>query len=156
MKLVKRYWCDHCNKAGLSARSMTTHEQHCTLNPERSCRVCNLLNGIHHGHDMGELLSLLPDPTAFLSQGFYYCKCLNAFGGGEHRADCDNEHVKLDRALKEAMPKLREAVSDCPACILAALRQKKIPVPMVEDFDFTAEMKSVFAHANDQCEPDYY
>jgi hypothetical protein len=146
-KKVNRYWCDFCSKAGLQAGAMRKHEQHCTMNPARSCRVCALLNG-GHGLDMGELLAILPDPTAYLAQGYYDCNC-----GGEHRADCTNEYTKLDRALKEAMPKLREAVDNCPACILAALRQKKIPVPMVEGFDFTGEMKAIWADINASREP---
>lgn len=156
MKLVKRYWCDHCNKAGLSSRSMITHEKHCTLNPNRSCRVCNLLNGIGHGHYISELLDMLPDPTAYLAQGFYYCNCFPAYDGEQYRDDCTNEYAKLERALKEVMPKLREAVADCPACIMAALRQKKIPVPMVEGFDFKNEMQAVFNQVNENRDDNYH
>lgn len=32
------YYCDFCKKRSL--RSLKTHEAHCTLNPQRSCRLC--------------------------------------------------------------------------------------------------------------------
>lgn len=154
-KLVKRHWCDHCNKAGLQAHTMARHEKHCTLNPERACRVCGLLNGGSHRIPMEELLDLLPDPSAFLAAQWMSCDCLWRNGEYAHGEDCPNEAVRLTRALTEAMPKLREAVQDCPACILAALRQKKIPVPFVEGFDFKAEMQTVLRHAAER-DSDFY
>lgn len=39
-KKAWRYYCDHCNKAGGHAGHMRTHEQHCTSNPFRACRMC--------------------------------------------------------------------------------------------------------------------
>lgn len=126
-KKVNRYWCDFCNKAGLAAKSMRTHEAHCTLNPARDCRVCGLLGGSTKvgAERMAELVALLPDATAY-------------------NADWTNEaHLALHEALKTAMPTLREETEGCPACIMAALRQAKIPVPMAEDFNFSTEMKLV-------------
>jgi len=32
------YYCDFCKKRGL--RSLKTHEARCTLNPDRTCRLC--------------------------------------------------------------------------------------------------------------------
>lgn len=136
-KKVSRYWCDHCNKAGLSRSAMARHEQHCTLNPERSCRVCNLLNGGSHGKPMSELVAMLPDSALYHTSG-------------KGIEDCWRVHKALSDAANAALPSLREAVSECPACILAALRQAKIPLPMVDDFDFTAEMKSIFNDINEE------
>lgn len=152
-KKVNRYWCDHCNKAGLSASAMTRHEAHCTLNPARNCRVCTLVNGGYQvgAERMAELVVLLPDPSAFLAQSAYDCRCKDCriyFDDSfVPNVECTNEHKRLLAALQSAMPKLREETDDCPACIMAALRQRKIPVPMVESFNFTAEMKTVFANA---------
>ena len=52
-KQVWRYWCDYCGKAGLSAGHMKKHERHCTMNPERECRMCK------HAGQNGQSLSLL-------------------------------------------------------------------------------------------------
>jgi hypothetical protein len=156
VKKVNRYWCDFCNKAGLSAGAMAKHEKHCTMNPDRSCRVCTLINGGYAvGKErMAELVALLPDSTAYNapSQGAqcskvcdspFDCECLDRFEAGE------DEHTKLTRAVAAALPKLREETENCPACILAALRQAKIPVPMVDDFDFKAEMRVVLDDYNE-------
>lgn len=37
---VWRYWCDFCNKGGCSKSAMARHEQHCTMNPQRTCGLC--------------------------------------------------------------------------------------------------------------------
>ena len=46
MKTVKKnvYYCDYCNKRGLSTGHMSRHEKSCTLNINRTCKVCNLLD----------------------------------------------------------------------------------------------------------------
>jgi hypothetical protein len=133
-KKVSRYWCDYCNKAGLSKSAMERHEKHCTLNPERSCRVCNLVQGGSHGLPMSELVALLPDSKPYHTAAPFD----------------DKEHQELHAALEVALPALREAVSGCPACIMAALRQANIPVPMAESFDFNKEMKSIFDDLNEE------
>lgn len=154
-RIVKRHWCDFCNKAGMQAHSMAKHEKHCTLNPARSCRVCALINGGYEvgAEKMGELLALLPDPTAFLQNGWNECRCKDCVDWLPRDVPCTNEFKKLHAALEIAMPKLREATDNCPACILAALRQKKITVGMVPDFDFSAEMRTVFANKQDDDSP---
>lgn len=37
-KRVWRYYCDFCNKA--ACRPLVKHEEHCTKNPQRRCRMC--------------------------------------------------------------------------------------------------------------------
>lgn len=132
-KTVRRHWCDFCNKAGLQAHAMARHEKHCTMNPARDCRVCGLLGGsVHVGAErMASLVAMLPDPAEFLNT-----QCWT----GD-----DSAHARLVASLKEAMAELRKEVDNCPACILAALRQKKIPAYMAENFNFTSEMKAIFA-----------
>jgi hypothetical protein len=64
MKAVKRwrYYCDHCKKAGASPYHMRNHEESCTLNPARVCKLCARLNG-GNGTPLPEMLALLPDPA---------------------------------------------------------------------------------------------
>lgn len=54
-KKVWRYWCEFCKKAGQSASHMSRHEKHCTLNPERECRL----------HKLGDCK---PEPLSVLIQ----------------------------------------------------------------------------------------
>jgi hypothetical protein len=41
-KKVWRYYCEFCKKSGCSAGHMKNHEKHCTMNPKRDCRMCNI------------------------------------------------------------------------------------------------------------------
>lgn len=142
-KKVNRYWCDYCNKAGLQAGAMRKHELHCTLNPNRKCRVCDLLENCRT--PLADLMAMLPDTTAYHAPEYL----IN--GGIE-----ETEHYKLTEAMKAILPAFREASGNCPACMLAAMRLKKVPVPMVEGFDFKAEMKSIFDDINDAREEGRY
>lgn len=63
------------------------------------------------------------------------------FGDGE-------QFVDPAGLLKAAIPVLREAAGDCPACMLAALRQAKIPAPCAEGFNFTEEAKKIWSDIN--------
>lgn len=36
----KVYYCEFCRKHSLASWSIKVHEEHCTLNPKRSCRMC--------------------------------------------------------------------------------------------------------------------
>lgn len=42
MKIIKKnvYYCNFCNKRGLSSYWMRQHEEHCTMNPNRHCNMC--------------------------------------------------------------------------------------------------------------------
>lgn len=136
-KKVNRYWCDFCNKANLQAGAMLKHEKHCTLNPKRSCRVCTHVNG-GGGSDPERLagfVKLLPSAVDYAHDG-------NGKPTSEYTAFCD--------AVQAAVSVLREAAEGCPACMMAALRQAKIPVPLAEGFDFKAEMQAVWDEVNEE------
>lgn len=129
-RTVKRYYCDFCKKAGLSKYHMAKHEKHCTMNPGRECRMCVFLNGCN-AEPMSELLAMLPEYPVF-------------------NFTSDPVFIEFEQGIKTAIPLLRDKVENCPSCIMAALRQKGIPVPAVDDFNFTAECKSIFDDANDE------
>lgn len=136
-KTVKRHWCDFCNRAGLQAHAMAKHERHCTMNPARACRTCRLIDG-GNGPDAEGLRALV----AILPPG-----PVPAFGD-----ELDDYLITVDTAL----PKLRETAGDCPACMLAAIRQAGIPVPAIHGFDFKKEMAEVLAsHAREHMDAGY-
>lgn len=35
-----RYECEYCHKRNCSGGAMSLHEKHCTMNPNRECRMC--------------------------------------------------------------------------------------------------------------------
>jgi len=123
--MVKKYSCDFCKKSKYTPQSMRLHEKHCTLNPNRECRMCYF---------------------AFGSSTTPMAELLEIFGDGS-----DERYYKL-----------RKRIDECPACILATIRQAEIktdcivPVGYQEShgFDFRAESKKFLEdHAP---EPDYY
>ena len=95
-KKVNRYYCDYCKKANCSSAGMKKHELHCTMNPERICRMCRIVGS--QQVPMTKLLKILPEGSP------------------------DNFCLEVEQAL----PKLRAATNGCPACMLAALRQAHI------------------------------
>jgi hypothetical protein len=130
-KKVWRYYCEWCKKSGCSGYWMRKHEQRCTMNPNRICGYCNLAD--NEQLPMTELLGLLPDPANHIVADSEY----EGFG------------ATLETAVAEALPRLREVTDNCPACIMAALRQKGIPVPIARDFNFKDECKAVWAAFNE-------
>ncbi len=145
MKAVKRwrYYCDFCPRAGQSGFHIKKHEAHCTLNPARVCRMCvKLAEGSQA--NMAAMLALLPDPAAFMKH--FHEERDGAFLVAPARVGLDDDGIRV--ALATAMPQLRELVNGCPVCIMAAFRQRKIPLPLAEDFNFTQEMDSIWADIN--------
>jgi hypothetical protein len=120
IKTVKKYTCDHCGKSKYAAGAMRKHEQGCTKNPARVCRMCQFAE--HEQQPITYLITLLPDASKLNDVDWII----------------DEELIKQVNA---ALPALREATNHCPACIMAALRQAGIPVPLASDFDYTKEVR---------------
>ena len=116
-KMMMRYWCDHCNKPGGSSHAMKKHELICTKNPERHCGMCSLMENVQK--PMSELVAIMQEPAKLLTDTLCH---------------------GYDNAMREAMVKLRQETSNCPACILAALRQSGT---YSATSDFKSEAKSI-------------
>jgi len=128
VKKVNRYYCEFCKKAGCSGGHIKRHEESCTLNPNRTCRMCKMIAATQK--PIAELVAILPNPENFIN------KHLDGIS-----------YTGLDTAAEKALPSLREKTEGCPACIMAALRQAKIPIPLTS-FNFTAECKTIWAEIN--------
>lgn len=149
-----RYYCDFCKKAGNSGFHMRNHEASCTLNPARVCKLCPRIGEVEQA-DMAAMLALLPDPAQFMETipAQYERGFLNEPLCVAHEYTRINEEA-FKPLLVPAMLALRKLANDCPICILAALRQKKIPVPIVDGFDFKSELSDTWAEIN-QNEAEY-
>jgi hypothetical protein len=135
-KKVNQYRCDFCGKKGYSPGHMKKHEERCTKNPNRVCGMCNLTE--EDQPSMQSLLAILPDPEQF-----------KEYSGDDEREYVSMNDGKLEKAVEDIMPKLRELTGNCPACIMAALRQKGIPVPAIHCFDYPKERAAFLASVNE-------
>jgi len=130
VKRVNRYYCDFCKKSGCSKWHIEQHEKHCTMNPNRECRVCMIL-GVAQT-PMSELLAILPKVTWDYPEPLETCyMCAPSLSS-----------ISLAQA-NDALPALRDRANNCPACIMAAIRQKGFPVAAIDDFDFSSEMRAI-------------
>ena len=133
MKRVKRwrYYCDFCKKVGGQRHQIERHEKGCTANPDRVCGLCE-----YCGESQLDLKAL----TGFIDT---YCADLPR----EQFEWEDEAHLKasgdeLDPMLKE----LRELANNCPACILAALRQAETKT--WSNFSFKTELDAWWVEEN--------
>ena len=102
VRKTNRYYCDFCPKANCSSGAMRLHERHCTMNPNRSCRICK------HPRDIPSIVKSLPPDL----RSSYYDDKGNPTG------------VVL-------LAQIRTACNNCPACILTIVRQASI-TPVVD------------------------
>lgn len=128
-KTVNRYYCEFCKKSGGHAGAMRKHEKHCTMNPDRECRMCILTLGAQS--DLKELIAMLPDMEKFKA-------VKKGFGPDENGNWSEfewEEYPGYQEAVEEAFKKIREECENCPACLLAVIRQGGIFV----DFKYQEE-----------------
>lgn len=113
-KKVNRYYCEFCKKSGCSAGHIKKHELHCTMNPNRECGMCLLVENktIH----MSEMLAVIPE-----------------------------SYTRKD--LSDSITKIRILSNNCPACILAAIRQSGVE-PYLFDFSYQQERTNFLSAVN--------
>ena len=130
-KQVWRYYCDFCKKSNCSAASISHHEKRCTKNPDRYCGMCAIVDIPQK--PIIELIALLADVTMVEQSDGILPECIS---------------YQLVGDIGTALEKLRDETENCPACILAALRQKGILVPLTK-FKFSEEVERFWADFND-------
>ena len=122
MKTVKRtrYVCDFCKKTGGHAGHMRRHEERCTMNPQRKCGMCELIE-----NDQLPIAELIATVDADEKS------CKNVY-------DAPEPH------------NLRQAAGGCPACMLAAIRQHgSAYVDFDYKDESAAVLKVVYRHGDD-------
>lgn len=136
-KKVNRYYCEYCEKANCCASAMKKHEERCTLNPKRVCGYCHLLE--QEQPNIVEIIQLLPDINVSI-----------------YKMEWGLNDSLVKEATAKILPIIREKTGGCPACIMAVFRQAKIPLPLVEGFDFKKECQSIWSDFNDGQREDHY
>src|SRR4051812_6574440 len=113
VKTVKRYFCDWCNKSGGAKHHMAKHEERCTKNPTRFCGLCHLA---------GRPQISIPE-------------IVKIFSNMEPVLDLS----KIREVTQARVNLLRQKTNNCPLCILAVLRQLKIPPFLMDGFNYREE-----------------
>lgn len=131
-KIKPVYYCEFCNKSGRGKWQMERHEKHCTVNPDRACRMCEYSTA--EPIDVREILTTHPPPKVYLDEEF----------------GCFTNESQVE--AREWFDKVTENV-ECPACKLALIRCAGFPYRIVE-FNFKAEKDAIFAAYNEANDED--
>jgi len=104
-KKAWRYYCEHCKKSKGTRQSMELHEEHCTANPNRKCRMCYGANAARNKRIVDEALAM--------------------FGGLTIPEDALgwDAYEKRETGI---LAFIDAEVEHCPACTLAAIRSCKV------------------------------
>jgi len=131
MKQVKRwrYYCDYCKKSKGTKQSMERHEKGCTARSDRHCGMCDAA-----GQVQGDLSILT---------GIIETEC----------KDFTEYELYGGQKVNEVLAHLENEI-DCPACVLAAIRQAKIKIQPT--FNFKKKAEAWWAEVNANREPEYY
>lgn len=87
-KRVWRYYCDYCNKG--QCRPLTTHEEHCTKNPNRRCRMCHWAK--LKTRPIAELINAANQGIEALRKVAQGCPACTLAGIRQSTADCEFDY----------------------------------------------------------------
>lgn len=139
-KMVWGYWCDYCGKFGRSGGHMKRHEARCIKNPNRHCGMCYAAGNSQP--EMSELVALASPLGLFWTEDRDETPYYNS--------------AEAKECAKCLLPELMEAADNCPACVLAALAQNKVPAKDI-GFDFEKEKTAFWSAVNEnEMRREYY
>ncbi len=141
MKTIKKnvYYCDHCKKRSLSASHMTKHEDRCTNNPHRNCKICEILTG--GSDDLSEVIDGMKKRFEIVIE-----KKVDPVWDMAHETEVVKwigEPITMEEILK--------ITDKCPNCTLAILRQVGLNRYYFKEefkYGYKEEMKSAMAQIN--------
>ena len=134
MKTIKKnvYYCEYCNKHGLSASHISQHEKHCTRNLNRECRLCGNITG--YKEEIESLKKRFKVITEKIEEGFTSI-----------RVEWIGKEITLDE--------IRDLVHDCPVCILSVMRLTGLTSGWHNfDFNYKQELKDHWKEQNERQE----
>ena len=130
IKIKKVYYCDFCKKHSL--RTLAEHEKHCTANPNRACKLCELC----------EISNNIPELIE------KYKKIVDS-----HK---NNTGDVIDIPQEAILKELKNDTDYCPNCILTILRCSGLNRLLVHmAYDYKEEMKNFWKEFNKSNRPDY-
>jgi hypothetical protein len=123
---VIRYYCDFCKKSGGNKYWIKRHEESCTANPNRKCRMCSLIATIP-SYSVSALTKMFPS-----RKDIEISEEKNQF----------SEIELVDQAIEKIR---KENDGICPACILAVLRQNNF----ISSFNYKKEVEEMMKLVNE-------
>lgn len=118
------YYCGFCKKKGLMSHHIVKHESHCSLNPNRRCKVCQF---------QGTTIENIEKVNALYAE-----LETHRVDGGVNGVFC--------KEFEDAIKKFAlEELDGCPICMLAILRQVGGNVLSYANYDYKKEAESYFA-----------
>jgi len=137
IKTKKVYYCDFCNKHTLSSYYTQKHEKHCTLNPNRECRMC------------GEKKL----DKSYIKKANLILKDLLKHKKKDSNGIRGDYVEKFNKRLRKEIQEELE----CPICTLAVYRQAGIALFYWFNWNFKDECEEYWAKKNkEEEEKDYY
>lgn len=109
------YYCEFCGKYSLRKDSMELHERHCTLNPDRYCRMCN------EKRDYRSFVNSLRERFEVEENG---------------------ENI-VWKGKEITLREVKEFAEHCPACILTVIRLLQINKLYLPQFDKYLEFREL-------------
>lgn len=128
---ITSYYCDFCRKGINSKHWMTVHERYCTRNPNRGCRLCARAGWEPTRPD--KFKHLMPDIEDYAQ---------DADPDGRWRKSYQN----YEKDMAEILAQIQKEV-DCPACVLAILRQSGVPL-WAWNYDFKSALAKFWEEQN--------
>lgn len=122
-RIKKVYYCEFCTKHSL--RSLITHEQHCTLNPNRVCGLCK------RQEPLSNIIQRLKSQMSYSSLDTNNCLKIE----GIKQPSLDDIRTKFDY--------------NCPVCILSTIRLTGLnKFPYTIEFDYKKEISDWWTEIN--------
>ena len=106
VKVKNVYYCEYCGKRRLIKHIMEKHEQGCTLNPNRKCKLCE------RTAELEEII--IPDIKPLINK---------------FKKIAEEKTVAHDGWIEQSPTDVKiisDEVNGCPNCILAIIRQSEI------------------------------
>ena len=137
-KTIKAYYCDFCGKRMLSGGWMSRHENGCTMNPDRECKMCE-------GIDIKRLVNK-------------YSKGIEV---AEKKSPYVEDWTEIEASWKKYARKFTIAdiindCEDCPACSFAVLRlsglNHRYMEPLIGLFEYKTIKEEWWAEKNDEAQ----
>lgn len=128
VKQKKVYYCDFCGKHSL--KNLSRHEKHCTLNPNRQCKLCG----------RASISEIIPKYKIETQKEWFT----------DHNSVLGETVVKIEKIAEAKLEQLKNEVEGCPNCILTVIRCNKYQWPIKMNFNYQEAIENWWHEKNEE------